>query len=63
MNKIQTLAATGAQSMSSLEIALVTGKMHKDVMKVPLLLARRRKEAALLFGVDTIGNRVYYQYV
>ncbi len=33
MNKIQTLSVMNAQSMTSLEIAQVTGKMHKDVMK------------------------------
>ena len=33
MNVIQKSNAMGAQSMTSLEIAQVTGKMHKDVMK------------------------------
>ena len=33
MKKIQTLSVMNAQSMTSLEIAQVTGKMHKDVMK------------------------------
>ncbi len=33
MNVIQKSNAMGAQSMTSLEIAHVTGKMHKDVMK------------------------------
>ena len=33
MKQNQNLTATGAQSMTSLEIAQVTGKMHKDVMK------------------------------
>ena len=33
MKQNQNLSATGAQSMTSLEIAQVTGKMHKDVMK------------------------------
>jgi len=33
MKKIQTLSAMNAQRMTSLEIAEVTGKMHKDVMK------------------------------
>ena len=32
MNVIQKSNAMGAQSMTSLEIAQVTGKMHKDVM-------------------------------
>ena len=33
MKKDQNLSVTAAQSMTSLEIAQVTGKMHKDVMK------------------------------
>ncbi|MCR5270813.1 MAG: Rha family transcriptional regulator [Prevotella sp.] len=33
MKTIQTLSVMNAQSMTSLEIAQVTGKMHKDVMK------------------------------
>ena len=33
MKKIQTLSVMNAQCMTSLEIAQVTGKMHKDVMK------------------------------
>ena len=33
MNVIQKCNAMAAQSMTSLEIAQVTGKMHKDVMK------------------------------
>lgn len=41
MKKNQDLSATGAQSMTSLEIAKVTGKMHKDVMKA--ILCSRRK--------------------
>ena len=31
MTEIQNLQAMGAQRMTSLEIAQVTGKMHKDV--------------------------------
>ena len=33
MRKIQNLSATGAQSMTSLEIAQVTGKNHFDLMR------------------------------
>ena len=33
MTEIQNLQAMGAQRMTSLEIAQVTGKMHKDVLK------------------------------
>ena len=33
MNVIQKSNAMGAGRMTSLEIAQVTGKMHKDVMK------------------------------
>ena len=33
MKQNQNLQAMGAQRMTSLEIAQVTGKMHKDVMK------------------------------
>ena len=33
MKQNQNLTATGAQSMTSLEIAQVTGKMHKHVME------------------------------
>ena len=43
MKKIQTLSVMNAQSMTSLEIAQVTGKMHKHVME-----AIRRMEPAWL---------------
>ena len=43
MNKIQTLSVMNAQSMTSLEIAQVTGKMHKHVME-----AIRKMEPAWL---------------
>lgn len=33
MEKINSLSVMNAQHMTSLEIAQVTGKMHKDVMK------------------------------
>jgi phage regulator Rha-like protein len=43
MNKIQTLSVMNAQSMTSLEIAQVTGKLHKHVME-----AIRKMEPAWL---------------
>lgn len=43
MKKIQTLSVMNAQSMTSLEIAQVTGKMHKHVME-----AIRKMEPAWL---------------
>lgn len=43
MNKIQTLSVKNAQSMTSLEIAQVTGKLHKHVME-----AIRKMEPAWL---------------
>ena len=43
MEKINSLSVMNAQHMTSLEIAQVTGKMHKDVMK-----AIRNMESAWL---------------
>ena len=61
MNKIQTLSVMNAQSMTSLEIAQVTGKMHKDVMKAirnmePAWLKVNGRNFALVEYKDSKGE-------
>ena len=61
MNKIQTLSVMNAQSMTSLEIAQVTGKMHKDVMKAirnmePAWLKVNGRNFALVDYKDSKGE-------
>ena len=61
MNKIQTLSVMNAQSMTSLEIAQVTGKMHKDVMKAirnmePAWLKVNGRNFALVDYTDSKGE-------
>ena len=61
MKQNQNLTATGAQSMTSLEIAQVTGKMHKDVMKAirnmePAWLKVNGRNFALVDYTDAKGE-------
>ena len=61
MNVIQKSNAMGAQSMTSLEIAQVTGKMHKDVMKAirnmePAWLKVNGRRFALVEYKDSKGE-------
>ena len=61
MKKIQTLSVMNAQSMTSLEIAQVTGKMHKDVMKAirnmePAWLKVNGRNFALVDYKDSKGE-------
>ena len=61
MKKIQTLSVMNAQSMTSLEIAQVTGKMHKDVMKAirnmePAWLKVNGRNFALVDYTDAKGE-------
>ena len=61
MNVIQKSNAMGAQSMTSLEIAQVTGKMHKDVMKAirnmePAWLKVNGRNFALVDYKDSKGE-------
>ena len=62
MNVIQKSNAMGAQSMTSLEIAQVTGKMHKDVMKAirnmePAWLKVNGRNFALVDYTDSKGEQ------
>jgi phage regulator Rha-like protein len=64
MKQNQNLSATGAQSMTSLEIAQVTGKMHKDVMKAirnmePAWEQERGRKFALMQIREEIPNGGY----
>ena len=61
MKKIQTLSVMNAQNMTSLEIAQVTGKMHKDVMKAirnmePAWLKVNGRNFALVDYKDSKGE-------
>ena len=61
MNKIQTLSVMDAGRMTSLEIAQVTGKMHKDVMKAirnmePAWLKVNGRNFALVDYTDAKGE-------
>ena len=61
MKNNQVLLATGAQHMTSLEIAEVTGKMHKDVMKAirnmePAWLKVNGRNFALVDYTDSKGE-------
>ncbi len=61
MKTIQTLSVMNAQSMTSLEIAQVTGKMHKDVMKAirnmePAWLKVNGRNFALVDYKDSKGE-------
>ena len=58
------MRATGAERMTSLEIAQVTGKMHKDVMKAirnmePAWESERGRKFALMQQREEIPNGGY----